>query len=798
MSKIFTGNVFISTSRQAIEKVFFSKNRLSNFNDRIISLSEEELKRSLLVTPNKNSNLISLDYSFGAPGAPDSNLLKLKFVETDSLFEFFYINKSVGSTLLTKLIQELEQNDLREKKTVTGKYNRSNVYGNLLTADADVVLNDGRIFFAFGIGNNTKEWAGPFVAELYSSELAESADGIREITLNYTTTSPYFLSNLINTRTSDGLETAINKYKRVLSNRRNITAKAEVEAKRGDIELNMHSIVIQLIKKYISVCTNNSESIVLLPNIDYAYFRSKGEVGYLANKVKREKLAVSRTFETGLGKEAKDADFKKSLTNVVAKELEMAFQEFFNKLTISVENKVSTTTKLNVPLLPEFSQEYPDPTDNKNLILSISSKLETKSEEDRLVDFFHPLYTISEFFTQTYPSLTGIQSATDIEYYEECDIRILKLWKSYGFITNDTRPVIVFGSNKIIQHLLYLAGVLDIGSLFEETNNVEAIHPEDETLYYNKGYRYEYFSEFIKNQTNSSFGENTLTTDGLELKEFDPEFLRFAGIPVFRFNISNSNVLGLSVDYQKAYTSVYNLALRQKSLLPLINTSLDYIREKIEEDLSVNKDTKTILNIMKTEAEISIFSNGRMPNAYTDLLALVGKWYRSNLNYYGPGSVRGEKLKNFTEETLIQYLALVLTSNFKLGDSLAKPFLEINGSSDAYLQNVILKQLESVALQVRVKTLPFFKLSSMGSLNGKRVLLLGASNTIIGSGNKKRLMPYSGLYVISEFRHVVSSEDIYSEFTLSKLLGDSTEATTADSNGTKDLSKTAKDLEAKL
>jgi hypothetical protein len=62
-------------------------------------------------------------------------------------------------------------------------------------ADADVVLNDGRIFFAFGIGNNTKEWAGPFVAELYSSELAESADGIREITLNYTTTSPYFLSN---------------------------------------------------------------------------------------------------------------------------------------------------------------------------------------------------------------------------------------------------------------------------------------------------------------------------------------------------------------------------------------------------------------------------------------------------------------------------------------------------------------------------------------------------------------------------------------------------------------------------
>lgn len=798
MSKVFTGNVFISTSRQAIEKVFFAKNRLSNFNDRIISLNEEELKRSLLVTPNKNSNLISLDYSFGSQGAPDSNLLKLKFVETDSLFEFFYINKTVGSTLLTKLIQELEQNDLREKKTVTGKYNRSNVYGNLFTSDANAILNDGRIFFAFGIGNNTKDWAGPFVAELYSSELAESADGVREITLNYTTTSPYFLSNLINTRTSDGLETAINKYKRVLSNQRNIVAKTELEAKRGDIELNMHSIVVQLIKKYIGVCTNNSESIVLLPNIDYAYFRTKGEVGYLANKIKKEKTRVGRTFETGIGPEAKEADFKKSLTNVVAKELEMAFQNFLNKLTIKVEHKVATTTKLNVPLLPEFSQEYPDPTDNKNLILSISSKLETKPEEDRLVDFFHPLYTISEFFTQSYPSITGIQSSTDIEYYEECDIRILKLWKSYGFITDDTRPVIVFGSNKIIQHLMYLAGVLDIGSLFDENSKPEAIHPEDYTLYFNKGYRYEFFNEFIKNQTNSSFGENSLISDGLELKNFDPEYLRFAGIPVFRFNMSNSNVLGLSVDYQKAYTSVYNLALKQKSLLPLVNTSLDYIRTKIEEDLSVGKETKATLELMKTQAEISIGANNKMPNTYTDLLTLVGKWYKDNLSFYGPGSTRGENLRNFTEETLVQYLAIVLTANFKLGDSLAKPFLEVNGSADAYLQSVILKQLESVALQVRIKTLPFFKLSGMGSLTGRRVLLLGANNTIIGSENKKRLMPYSGLYVITEFRHVVSSEDIYSEFTLSKLFGDSTEATTADSNGIKDLSKSSKDLEARL
>ena len=275
MSKVFTGNVFISTSRQAIEKVFFSKNRLSNFNDRIISLEEEDLRRSLLVTPNKNTNLISLDYSFGSTNS-DSNFLRLKFVETDSLFEFFYINKTVGSTLLTKLIQELEQNDLREKKTVTGKYNRSNVYGNLFNGDSDAVLNDGRIFFAFGVGSDTKEWAGPFVADLYSAEIDETADGIREITLSYTTTPSYFLSNLINTKASDGLETAINKYKRVLSNKRNIVAKSELELKRGDVELNIHQSVVQLIKRYIGTCTNNSESVILLPDLDYAYFKAKG------------------------------------------------------------------------------------------------------------------------------------------------------------------------------------------------------------------------------------------------------------------------------------------------------------------------------------------------------------------------------------------------------------------------------------------------------------------------------------------------------------------------------------------
>jgi len=143
-------------------------------------------------------------------------------------------------------------------------------------------------------------------------------------------------------------------------------------------------------------------------------------------------------------------------------------------------------------------------------------------------------------------------------------------------------------------------------------------------------------------------------------------------------------------------------------------------------------------------------------------------------------------------------LAIVLTANFKLGDSLAKPFIEVNGSADSYLQGIILQQLENVALQVRVKTLPFFKLSSMGGLNGKRVLLLGSSNTIIGSTNKKRLMPYSGLYVISEFRHVVSSEEMFSEFTLTKLFGDSSSLTTVDSNGAKSDKESINELKNRL
>ena len=46
MTKVFTGNVFITTSREAVEKVFFPKSKLAGFKDALLTLTEEDLANS--------------------------------------------------------------------------------------------------------------------------------------------------------------------------------------------------------------------------------------------------------------------------------------------------------------------------------------------------------------------------------------------------------------------------------------------------------------------------------------------------------------------------------------------------------------------------------------------------------------------------------------------------------------------------------------------------------------------------------------------------------------------------------
>mgnify|MGYP003678066857 CR=1 FL=1 len=60
MSKVFTANVIITKSRQAIEQLFFGKNKLTKFRERIDYLSEKDLAESFIATPKNNEGLLMI------------------------------------------------------------------------------------------------------------------------------------------------------------------------------------------------------------------------------------------------------------------------------------------------------------------------------------------------------------------------------------------------------------------------------------------------------------------------------------------------------------------------------------------------------------------------------------------------------------------------------------------------------------------------------------------------------------------------------------------------------------------
>jgi hypothetical protein len=99
MTRLFTGNVFITTSREAIERVFFPKTKLSSFRDALITLTEEDIANSYIVTNGSNSNLLSFDFIYSIS---KGSTLVLRFLETDTLFEKLFYWTFSSFTIISK------------------------------------------------------------------------------------------------------------------------------------------------------------------------------------------------------------------------------------------------------------------------------------------------------------------------------------------------------------------------------------------------------------------------------------------------------------------------------------------------------------------------------------------------------------------------------------------------------------------------------------------------------------------------------------------------------------------------
>ena len=123
----------------------------------------------MLVSPHSNNNFISLDFNFPVKVSGDGTKFAiLKLLETSKLLEYFNISSNS--------FEEVLVSRAKVKKAILG--------GDKVIDDLSKGLRP-RFYISFGIGDDLREWSGPYSMDLIDASISITSDGVRELELMF-------------------------------------------------------------------------------------------------------------------------------------------------------------------------------------------------------------------------------------------------------------------------------------------------------------------------------------------------------------------------------------------------------------------------------------------------------------------------------------------------------------------------------------------------------------------------------------------------------------------------------------
>lgn len=124
------------------------------------------------------------------------------------------------------------------------------------------------------------------------------------------------------------------------------------------------------------------------------------------------------------------------------------------------------------------------------------------------------------------------------------------------------------------------------------------------------------------------------------------------------------------------------------------------------------------------------------------------------------------KIKSNDLTTLSQFIILLnALENENNSHSIMTPGIATPGDSTLIAR--AFEYSKKLSVELSIKTLPFFHLSNFDTLS-RRCTFLSKKNTLIGTNSKPLFDFFSGEYIITGFRHVITTSECYSEFLLNK------------------------------
>ena len=431
------------------------------------------------------------------------------------------------------------------------------------------------------------------------------------------------------------------------------------------------------------------------------------------------------------------------------------------------ENRPTKIVDTALPSNHDFAMEVESTLSNFELMgrdpkVTLSFHVDHKTSEidDNILESLKPFY---KFFSKL---KTKISEAFDPIIFEENDMRITNALFENKLIEDKNSPVVVIGDRTLIRDLLYgdaeslpnlgkalsyggapaspppvVGGVLQ--ALVPPVNEVLTKTP-DELKQHWADYRKQIVSVlYARKRRTSSFGE---TIDLGPYKGFSKSITDES--LVFMHNLKNSNVLDVSFDASPYKGELLNVA--NESIYALLDQGLADNQDLLDNSLKL-RTFEYLANFVKEQ--------GVDPQDLVEVINL----FKKNITFID-WLIRGANLEKVPASDFIQLLMFKLN-----GTNIADIIRKNRPGQTAKVAADTLRKVSSYILTVNLKTLPFF---NTVDFLGRKCVLVGAPNKIIGSkiDSPRDSIPapavFSNGYYIFGYKHVLTSRDAFSEFTL--------------------------------
>lgn len=808
ITKSFTYNLVVSNSSEAINRLFFdSKTSETDFSSRrrLLTFSKiQELGKyaeDLIVTPFNNDEFLGFETQLNTGGGVPFTTLRLQ--ESSRVLEKFIIpTNGIDEQMIARFkkkvrdLKKLNSDLLEQLRAIRPRY-----------------------YISFGVGYDISKWAGPFCVDLIDANLSITEDGIRQIELGFTPTQEtlkvftnkvFFDKDITQGRnTFDTANTTARqleiKSSEVFETDDLGTRLAKTIAEQNETGDRWNYAIRKLIRRYISdrfESVPQGNVLVLLPyNFDepagdrrdsalinvptkgtlsgrkdiISLYRSK-LAGYgidisridaptdpelVTSRLTEKSEIYNRKLNERLANSPNEEDKEKlrkrkaivaGLSREQTRLRELAAEgNPYAAMGATYPKNAEVERRNSEPVNADYKVSSDEKPPMDSVKLSLVSDIKLDSADGNILEMLKPIYTFVR-------KLKGNLKSDDFEpvAFEENNLQITKRLAKSGLIEDGDSSIIVFGNLSTIQKLLYGNGRNLISNNLKSTFSY-ADDPEEIE---------EFWTEYLTSYREFANGRDQ---DGALTSSFEEEIDLgpFANLPianitddslVFMHNLKNSNVLDINFDSSPYKAQLLNFA--NESTYRLIDEAFDFqtSQEVFNNSLDIDIVQYVAHKLPDEERERGKIS----PQRIFDVVKGDTTFYKL-IKETDASSIR---VVDFLDLVLFKFLATSSTStgNIPEGNGVTLKIPPgIKGKSDAE----VIKRINQHLLKVDIKTLPFFNTSYY--IN-RPCVLVGSPNRVVGSKLFEDRNPvpaiYTNKYRIFSYRHVLTADDAYSEFTL--------------------------------